>query len=84
MKYAADRRDVLPLSLPPRGISRVEAARYVGVSPTTFDDMVKDGRMPKPKRIGARTVWDVRALDIAFDALPSDDAPADVWAGVEV
>lgn len=84
MTAAAERRDVLPLSLPPRGISRVEAARYVGISPTTFDEMVRDGRMPKPKRIGIRTVWDVRALDIAFDALPTDGAPADVWAGVQV
>jgi hypothetical protein len=35
--------------------------------------MVADGRMPKPKRINARTVWDVRKLDIAFDALPGDE-----------
>jgi hypothetical protein len=35
--------------------------------------MVADARMPAPKRINARTVWDVRQLDIAFDALPSDD-----------
>ncbi|MBB4017040.1 hypothetical protein GGR16_002069 [Chelatococcus caeni] len=81
---AADRRDVLPRSLPPRGVNRVEAARYIGVSPTTFDEMVKDGRMPKPKRVGSRTIWDVRALDFAFDALPTDGAPADVWARFEV
>jgi hypothetical protein len=34
--------------------------------------MVVDGRMPKPKKIDSRRVWDVRALDQAFDALPSD------------
>jgi hypothetical protein len=28
--------------------------------------------MPGPKRINARKVWDVRALDIAFTALPAD------------
>src|SRR5262252_2740836 len=39
------------LSLPPRGISRVEAAAYVGVSPSKFDEMVRDHRMPNPKRI---------------------------------
>jgi hypothetical protein len=34
--------------------------------------MVNEGSMPGPKRIGARKVWDVRALDLAFDALPGD------------
>lgn len=39
----------------PRGLSRVRAALYVGVSPSLFDPMVKDGRMPRPKRINNRT-----------------------------
>lgn len=34
--------------------------------------MVADGRMPKPKRLNSRTVWDRKALDFAFDALPDD------------
>lgn len=55
-----------------RGLSRVEAAEYVGVGVTKFDAMIADGRMPKPKKIDSRKVWDVRALDRAFDALPSD------------
>lgn len=59
--------------LQPRGLSRVAAAAYVGISPTTFDALVKDGRMPPPKRINSRTIWDVRQLDEAFDALPSDE-----------
>jgi predicted DNA-binding transcriptional regulator AlpA len=57
----------------PRGLSRVEAADYVGVSVSLFDEMVKDGRMPQPKRINSRTVWDRRRLDEAFDALPDTD-----------
>jgi hypothetical protein len=32
--------------------------------------MVKDGRMPGPKRINTRVVWDPFALDAAFEALP--------------
>lgn len=76
------RGEVLPSSLPPRGLSRVQAAAYVGVSPTLFDILVTDGRMPRPKRINARKVWDLRKLDLAFDALPQDepdaiDAPAE-------
>jgi len=66
------RSDVLPVSLPPRGLSRMEAAAYIGVSPSLFDEMVKDGRMPPPKRINKRTVWDRRRLDEKFDALDDD------------
>ena len=58
----------------PRGLSRVEAAAYVGVSPSMFDIMVRDGRMPGPKRINSRVVWDRRRLDKAFDALPETTA----------
>lgn len=72
------RRDVLPSSLPPRGLTRVEAAAYVGVSPTLFDEMVKDRRMPKPKRANARTIWDRLALDAAFAALPDEDGAAEI------
>jgi predicted DNA-binding transcriptional regulator AlpA len=80
MSRTAKPKEVLPLSLPPRGLSRVEAAAYVGVSPTLFDEMVGDARMPKPKRINKRTVWDRHQLDRAFDALPDTDGRADdVW-----
>lgn len=68
--------DILPRSLPPRGLRREEAARYIGVSPTKFDGMVKAGEMPQPKHIGGRRVWDQLALDLAFDALP-DGEPED-------
>lgn len=57
-----------------RGLSRVEAANYIGVSPTTFDKMVIAREMPGPKRVGSRKIWDVRALDLAFDDLPGDDS----------
>lgn len=62
--------------LPPptrRGLSRAEAAEYVCVGVTKFDQMVADGRMPHPKRIDGRKVWDVRQLDTAFARLPSDN-----------
>lgn len=70
------RADALPLSLPPRGLNRVRAAQYVGISVGTFDKMVADGRMPVPKRIDARKVWDKIALDMAFEALPEDGQDA--------
>ena len=81
-----DREDVLPKSLAPRGLSRVQAAANIGVSPSLFDEMVKDGRMPKPMRINARTIWDRVKLDEAFAALSDghEDSAADPWKDVAV
>jgi predicted DNA-binding transcriptional regulator AlpA len=61
------------ISYPPRGLSREEAARYIGVGSTLFDEMVADGRMPRPKSINSRAIWDRVALDIAFTSLPNKD-----------
>ena len=81
----AGRENVLPQSLAPRGLSRVQAAAYIGVSPTLFDEMVKDGRMPKPTRINARMVWDRIKLDDAFAALSDDEWEGDdPWDKVAV
>ncbi|TIW11982.1 MAG: hypothetical protein E5V66_11065 [Mesorhizobium sp.] len=71
---------VLPLSLPPRGLSRVETAAYIGVSPSLFDEMVKDGRMPRPRRINSRTVWDRHQVDWSFDALPDENSDDTDWS----
>jgi predicted DNA-binding transcriptional regulator AlpA len=57
---------------PPRGLSRDESARYIGVGPSKFDEMVSAGLMPRPKRIGSRVVWDRLRLDAAFTDLPDD------------
>jgi hypothetical protein len=40
--------------------------------------MVKDRRMPCPKRINNRTVWDRKRLDDAFEALP-DNGRGNPW-----
>lgn len=66
------RRPELPVSLPPRGLQRELAARYIGVSATKFDDMVEDGRMPRARRVDGRYIWDRLQLDSAFDRLPVD------------
>ena len=58
----------------PRGLNREQAAAYIGVGTSLFDAMVKDGRMPKPKEINSRTVWDRHRLDVAFEELPDRGA----------
>lgn len=64
-------RYVLPF--PPRGLRRVEAAAYIGVSPSMFDWMIAERMMPKPKRVGGRVIWDRLMLDEYFTAIPSED-----------
>ena len=68
--------------VPRRGLQEVEAAMYVGISPTKFAELVAAGRMPRARRIDGRKVWDIRELDLAFDALPRDNAAESVnsWA----
>jgi len=71
----------LPYNLPPCGLSRTEAAAYIGFSPSMLDMMVKDGRIPHPKIVNSRTIWDIRQVDKAFDSLPGgdDDCVVDEW-----
>jgi predicted DNA-binding transcriptional regulator AlpA len=81
MSASISLRDVLQFSMPPRGLSRVAAAGYVGVGVTLFDKLVEQGLMPKPKKIARRLVWDRFQLDEAFAALPDEDyEPNDVWS----
>jgi predicted DNA-binding transcriptional regulator AlpA len=83
MKAANDNHsNVLPISLPPRGLCRQQAAAYIGVSSTFFDTLVKDGSMPKPTRIKGRVIWDRLKLDLAFDALTDEQETANPWQSV--
>jgi hypothetical protein len=59
-----------PLAYPPRGMSREEAARYIGVGATKFDEMVSDRRLPRPKRVDGRVIWDRLRLDARFPTCP--------------
>jgi predicted DNA-binding transcriptional regulator AlpA len=79
------RHDALPANLPPRGLCREAAAQYVGVGVSKFDEMVKDGRMPQPRKIDSRNVWDKAAVDGAFDQLPVGDGgpPDESWGDVD-
>jgi predicted DNA-binding transcriptional regulator AlpA len=80
------RQIALPPTLAPRLINREAAAAYVNLSPNTFDEMVKAGKMPRPKQLtDRRKAWDVRALDIAVDHLPTVGSPDldSTWSDVD-
>jgi hypothetical protein len=69
--YARRQRELRLGSQPRRGLKRVEAATYIGVSVEVFDALVRTGIMPRPKAIpNADAVWDVDSLDLFFAALP--------------
>jgi predicted DNA-binding transcriptional regulator AlpA len=72
-------RSLLPAGCMPRGLSRPEAAAYIGVSPTLFDRAVADAKMPKPFRLYGRVLWDIRKLDAAITALDTEVGVDDSW-----
>ena len=80
-----ERENILPTNLPSRGLSRIQAAAYIGVSVSLFDQLVRDGRMPEPVRLNSPLVWDRLQLGDAFAAL--SDAGRDggaPWSKVAV
>jgi hypothetical protein len=54
---------------PIRGLSRSDAAEYVGIGTTLFDKMILDGKMPEGRKVAGRKIWDIRQLDRAMDEL---------------
>lgn len=85
MTKASARTVLSQIGLAPIGLSREEAAAYIGVSERKWDEMVEAGAMPKPKVVGNRRVWSRLAVDKAFAALPDERGEVesnDVWANV--
>ena len=64
--------DIRPV--PRRGLSRVEAAIYLGCSPSKFDDLRRDGRVGPARLIDGRKVWDVRKLRLGFRGSSGESA----------
>jgi hypothetical protein len=66
--------------IPRRGLSRVEAALYLGISPSKFDQLRKDGRIGPAKVLDGRKLFAIEMLDEFFDALPDEtDDRAEEW-----
>jgi hypothetical protein len=84
MKRATGRIDLLPLLPVVFGLGEIEAAAAIGVSASKFRMPVKEARMPRPRRIDSRAVWDVDELLAAFKALPheGESEGSDTWADV--
>ena len=65
------------LPLEPLGLCREDAAAFIGISPSKFDELVGDGRMPEPRQADRRVLWSRIELVEAFDALPRRAANTD-------
>tara|TARA_R100000808_G_C2154027_1_gene164727 strand:- start:23 stop:253 length:231 start_codon:yes stop_codon:yes gene_type:complete len=62
----------------PRGLRRRDAAAYVALGVSKFDQLVADGRMPPPKKADKVSVWDREQLDEAFDRLPTKEETSEI------
>ena len=62
------------------GLTEQEAAAAIGISASKFRLLVNERRMPSPRRLDGRKIWDVDELRAAFKALPhEDEEEADSW-----
>jgi len=85
MRRATTRVDVLPHLPIVFGLGEIEAAAAIGISASKFRELVREARMPRPRRIDGRSIWDVDELRAAFKAFPHDgeSKKADTWADVD-
>jgi predicted DNA-binding transcriptional regulator AlpA len=78
------KKEILPLLPIVFGLGELEAAAAIGISASKFRQLVSQKRMPSPRRLDGRKIWDVDELRDAFKELPhhDDDENADSWADV--
>ena len=70
------RYDALPPGVLPFAVSREAAAALLSISTSKFDMLVSDDRMPKPRVLDGRVLWDVEEVRAAWRALPRRGAAA--------
>lgn len=68
----------------PAALNRIQAAEFVGVSPTTFDKLVERGYMPKPRQYPEtrRLFWLRSELEGVLNDIPT--IAANPYAGVKL
>lgn len=59
--------------IPRLALSRAELAVSIGVCGNTVDQMVVDGLLPPPRRIGKRKLWPLAAVETALQSWPEDE-----------
>ena len=71
------------ISLSPRDISvprfalrRDEAAAAVAISPSLFDEWIRQGKMPAGRKRGGVVLWDTREVWESWCKVRDADAPA--------
>ncbi|MDO9416976.1 helix-turn-helix transcriptional regulator [Pararhizobium sp.] len=71
--------------VPRLGLNRIEVALAIGVSPTTVDEMVLEGVLPRPRKWHTRKVWLVSEIEAYMSEWPEDggkvkrEDPDDEW-----
>ncbi len=85
MGKSTTRREVISFLPVVFGLGEIEAAAAIGISVSKFRSLVAEKRMPSPRRLDGRNIWDVDELRGAFKALPHQDETkeADSWADLE-
>ena len=61
------------LAYPPRTFRADRAAAYLSMSKSAFLDLVAEGKMPKPIKIGGMTMWDRLELDAALENMKEQE-----------
>lgn len=62
--------DNLPPGIVPFAVSRQAAAALIGISASFFDKLVRDGRMPQPRDLEGRVLWDSEEVRAAWRQIP--------------
>jgi hypothetical protein len=78
------KKEIMPFLPVVFGLGELEAAAAIGISVSKFHLLVSQKRMPSPRRLDGRKIWDVDELREAFKALPhqdeDEDKEVDSWA----